>query len=175
MSDKKKYFRDILITIAIGAVFYLVLQFSIGTYIVYETCMLPGILPDDRIIVNKLDYFFHKPERGDVIVLKSPGGDSPDLLKRIIAIPGDTIEIRNDKVLVNDRAISEPYIKEAPHYKYGKEKLSENSYFVLGDNRNAARDSHIFGPVSTDTIIGKTWVIYWPFGRMQAIQNYKIL
>jgi signal peptidase I len=174
MSEKMKYFRDILITIIIAVIIFLALQLTIGTYKVYGTSMLPGIFPDDQIIVSKIDYRLHKPERGDVIVLKSPRDESTDLIKRIIAVPGDTIEIQNHQVLVNNKVISEPYINEAPNYKYGKDTIPEGSYFVLGDNRNVSADSHIGWYATTEDIIGKAWVIYWPFNRMMAIKQYKI-
>jgi signal peptidase I len=174
MSDKMKYFRDILITVVISIFIFLVLQFTIGTFRVYGTSMLPGILPDDYIIVSKVDYRLHKPERGDVIVLRSPRDQTTDLIKRIIAIPGDTIEIRNSQIFVNDKVVSEPYIKEAPNYKYPKQTLPEDNYFVLGDNRNVSSDSHIGWYAIDDDIIGKAWIVYWPFGRMQVIKHYKI-
>lgn len=168
-----KYFRDILITVLIAVIVFLGLQFTIGTFKVYGTSMLPGILPDDYIIVSKIDYRLHKPERGDIIVLKSPRGENTDLIKRIIALPGDTIEIRNGQIFVNNSLISEPYIKEAPTYKYPKQTLPENNYFVLGDNRNVSADSHLGWYALSDDIIGKAWVVYWPFGRVQVINHNK--
>ena len=174
MNDKMKYFRDILVTVLVAIVIFVSLQFTVGTFRVYGTSMLPGVLPDDYIIVNKVDYYLHKPDRGDVIVLRSPRDQSTDLIKRIIAIPGDSIEIRNGQVLVNDKVLSEPYIKEEPTYKYPKQTLPEDNYFVLGDNRNVSADSHIGWYALREDIIGKAWITYWPFGRMQIIKHFKI-
>jgi signal peptidase I len=173
MSEKAKYFRDILITVVIAVIIFFALQLTIGTFKVYGTSMLPGILPDDQIIVSKIDYRLHKPERGDVIVLKSPRDQNTDLIKRVIALPGDTIEIRSGQILVNDKVIVEPYIKEVPNYKFPKQKLPENSYFILGDNRNVSADSHLGWYAPVEDIIGKAWVIYFPFNRIKIINHNK--
>ena len=169
-----KYVRDIVITIVVAIVIFLILQTTIGAVRVYETSSVPNIMPGDYIIVDKVSYIFVQPQRGEMIILHSPVEENKDLIKRIIALPGDTIEVRDNQVFVNDIPAKEPYIKEAPSYKYPKQTLPEDNYFVLGDNRNVSADSHIGWYALNEDIVGKAWVVYWPFARMQTIKHYKI-
>ena len=107
-------------------------------------------------------YVFGPPQRGDVVVFRFPRDLSRDFIKRIIAGPGETVEIRGGKVYVNGVALKEPFLREHPSYSYEPTKVPPGNYFVLGDNRNNSSDSHVWGMVPEEHIIGRAWVRYWP-------------
>ena len=114
-------------------------------------------------------YPFHPPSRGDVVVFRFPRDESRDFVKRVIGVPGDTVEIRDGRVFVNDRAIQEPYVvgpSSCSPQKTCQARLKDREYFVLGDNRGASNDSRDWGPVHLDNIIGRVWVSYWPFSEL---------
>lgn len=167
-----QYIRDILITIVIAVVVFLGLRLTIGTFEVYGTSMVPNIYPSDYILADKVSYHFRGPERGEVIILNSPQQSEKDLIKRVIGLPGDTVEIKDNKVSINGVIINEPYIKEPIKYDYAKHTIPLDSYFVLGDNRNISADSHSGWFLTSDDIIGRAMVIYWPFSRMSIIEHY---
>ena len=167
-----KYARDIITTILVALIIFVLLQVTIGSFKVYGMCMLPNVENGDYIMVSKLSYTFNEPERGDVIIFHSPRDPSSDLIKRIIGMPGDTIEITGDEVLINGKPLEEPYIMEPPHYEYPAETIPEGYYFVLGDNRNNSADSHTGWLLSRDDIVGKAWVNYWPIEDVNIIEHY---
>jgi signal peptidase I len=169
-----KHLRDILITIVIAVVFFVILNATIGTFRVYGTSMLPNIEPGDCLVVNKLTYSFKEPDRGEIVILHSPRKTDTDLIKRIIALPGDTIEIKNGNVFVNGTALDEPYINNTPDYKYPLQSVPEGNYFVLGDNRSVSADSHLGWYLPRENIIGKAWVRYWPLQKWDVIKHYNI-
>ncbi|HAV10777.1 MAG TPA: signal peptidase I [Dehalococcoidia bacterium] len=157
-----KYIRDIIVTVIIAIVIFTILQISIGGFKVYGQCMAPNVQHNDYLMLNKIAYYFGEPMRGDVIVFQSPREPQTNLLKRIIGLPGESIEIANGNVYINGIMLNEPYIMEQPRYTYPKEIVPENRYFVLGDNRNNSADSHTGFTVPKENIIGKAWFNYWP-------------
>ena len=139
--------------------------------------MEPNIQEGQRVLVIKVAYILHEPERGDVIVLKPPSASSSKVtpfIKRIIALPGDTIEIKKGSVYVNDLQIYEPYIKEQPSYTVHRYEIPEDNYFVLGDNRNNANDSHTGWTLPRQNIIGKAWLSVWPPDKWWLIAHYPL-
>ncbi len=139
--------------------------------------MEPSLQDRQQLLINKVVYYFHEPERGDIIILHPPPPYSPKatpFIKRIIALPGDTIEVKNRAVYVNSSKLDEPYIKEPPAYNFQQKKIPENEYFVLGDNRNNTNDSHNGWTVPRQNIIGKAWVSIWPPGEWSLILNYSL-
>jgi len=163
--------REILITLVISLVIYLALQVSIKSFKVFNISMLPTIQPGDHIILNKLAYLFGPPQRGDVIIFYSPRHNE-DLIKRVIAIPGDRVEVKKGKVFINDIALIETYILEQPRYTVFEKIIPPDSYFVLGDDRNNSDDSHGGWTVPGTNIIGKPWLLYWPPDRWRVIKSY---
>jgi signal peptidase I len=144
--------------------------------------MLPTIQgnPDawkaDRIMVDKVSYRFHPPNRGDIVVFrptdKLQGEDrNSDFVKRVIGLPGDKVDIRGGKVYINNKALIENYIQEQPRYNYGPVTIPANQYFVLGDNRNNSYDSHYWGFVPRENIIGKAALRIWPIERMGSLDK----
>ncbi|HEY9850343.1 MAG TPA: signal peptidase I [Leptolyngbyaceae cyanobacterium] len=136
--------------------------------------MLPTLQINDRLIVDKISYHFQSPGRGDIVVF-SPTDTLKQqnfkdaFIKRIIGIPGDKVEVKDGKVYVNNQPLPENYIEEAPDYQYGPVTVPSDSYLVLGDNRNNSYDSHYWGFVPRDRIIGKAVVRFWPINRMGEI------
>jgi signal peptidase I len=169
-----KFFRDIIAPILVGLAFLVLFQVTVGSFKVYGSSMLPGIEQGDYILAGKAAYFFNEPQRGDIIIFHSPQDPKTDLIKRIIAVPGDTVEIKDNTVFVNDTALVEPYTMEPPHYLLLAEEIPTDHYFVLGDNRNNSSDSHRGWTLPRENIIGKAWITYWPPYRWRIIEQYKI-
>jgi signal peptidase I len=167
-----KYARDIITTILVALIIFAVLQLTIGSFKVYGMCMLPSIKNGDYIMVSKLSYVFKEPQRGDIIIFHSPRDSNSDLIKRIVGLPGETIEVTGGKVLINGEPLEEPYIAEPPQYEYAAETLPEGMYFVLGDNRNNSADSHTGWLLPREDIVGKAWIDYWPTEDMSMINHY---
>lgn len=135
--------------------------------------MLPTLEIDDRLIIDKLGYRFTEPQRGDVVVfnptdeLRKQYKDA--FIKRIIGLPGETVEVRDGQVFINGEALKENYIAEEPQYNWGPDTVPEDSYLVLGDNRNNSYDSHYWGFVPRDHIIGRAIVRFWPLNRVGGV------
>jgi signal peptidase I len=169
-----KIFRDIIAPILLGLAVFALFHATVGSFKVYGSSMLPTIEEGEYIMVSKAAYFFGEPQRGDIIVFDSPQDPKSDLIKRIIAVPGDTVEIRDDKVIINGIPLVEPYILEPPHYLMMPEEIPPGHYFVLGDNRNNSSDSHRGWTAPRQNIVGKAWITYWPPYRWRLIPGYKV-
>ncbi len=167
-----KYVRDIITTILASIIIFVILQITVGSFKVYGLCMLPNIENGEYIMVNKASYLFKQPERGEVVIFHSPRNSDSDLIKRIIGIPGDTIEIKNGKVFINDSPLIEPYILEQPNYELSRQVIPPDRYFVLGDNRNNSADSHTGWLMPEENIVGKAWISYWPPPTLGTIKHY---
>ena len=167
-----KLLRDIGITILIALAVFGLLRVSLQGYMVRGSCMLPGIQDQDWVMVSKAAYFFTDPDHGDVIILQPPFQTEHPFIKRVIALPGDTIEVKDGKVYLNGIPLTEPYIAQPPRYVLSAREIPEGEYFVLGDNRNNADDSHIWGTVPRENIIGKVWFIYWPPQHWRVVGGY---
>jgi signal peptidase I len=152
-------------------------SFVARSYYIPSGSMLPTLQINDRLIVDKLSYRFTNPVRGDIVVFDPPAklGFKDAFIKRVIGLPGDRVEVKNGKVYVNDRVLSEKYIEEAPSYSWSSTSLTpdgivpEGHYLVLGDNRNNSYDGHYWGFIPKDRIIGKAVVRFWPIDRAGGI------
>jgi len=137
--------------------------------------MEPTLEINDRLVVEKVSYHFNPPERGDIVVFWPPDELFPEgkrrdaFIKRVIGLPGDTVEITNGMVFVNEEPLEEDYIKAEPDYTWGPRTVPNDSYLVLGDNRNSSYDSHSWGFVPADNIIGKAVVRFWPPSRIGGL------
>jgi signal peptidase I len=145
--------------------------FFLAAFYIPSESMSPTLEKGDRVLVNKLSYKLHDVNRGDIVVFGRPPNEPDngiqDLIKRVIALPGETIEVRDCKVLINGQALVEPYVKEwsrtctSPPVTVG-----QNQVFVMGDNRDDSQDSRFFGPISQHLIVGRAFVIVWPFTHL---------
>jgi signal peptidase I len=172
-----KILREIGIIVAIAVAIFVLLRSTVQGYTVQYSCMLPSIENGDWIMVNKASYHFSDPERGDVVVFKPPEElhSRYPFIKRVIGLPGETVEIKDGTVFINDTQIEEPYVFPEPAQRYknfGPEKIPDGQYFVLGDNRNNSNDSRSWGPVLRDDIIGKAWFTYWPLNKWGIVKTY---
>lgn len=171
----KKYVRTILewagLIIVAWLISFAIRTFVFDTRIVPTGSMLPTIQLQDRVIFDKLFYRFNPLERGDIIMFQPPkaSGESDDLVKRIVGLPGETLEVREGKVWINGKALEEPYLNQAPKYTYGPIEIPENAYVMFGDNRNNSKDSHIWGILPKENIEGRVIIRYWPLNRFGKI------
>jgi len=168
----RDFFRDIVITVILAVVIFFALQFTLGNFVVIGASMQPSFYEGERVVASKLAYKLNEPERGDVIVFRPPNGAEEDYIKRIIALPGEIVVVRDGVVYVDNIPLDEPYIKQTPNYTYSVEIVPENEYWVLGDNRNNSNDSHTGWTVPRENIIGKAWLIIWPPDEWQAVPDY---
>lgn len=136
---------------------------------VEQYSMEPTLLPHDRVLVDKFLYRLRKLNRGDVIVLRYPLNPTRNYIKRIVALPGDKLEVKNGKLYVNGRTVQEAYVNGAPQGNYGPLTVPQDSVFVMGDNRNNSEDSRSFGALKRDHIVGQAILIYWPPQRMRLL------
>ena len=172
----KSFLREFLFEIIFVVVFVAVWFSVIQTYEVFQTSMEPNFHEGQRIVVNKAAYWqwIGNPKRGDVIVLQAPSGSTDDYLKRVIGLTGDTVEITKGVLYINDVKMDEPYVKRSFTYSFAKITVPEDSYFVLGDNRDISNDSHRWGMLARSKIIGKVFVIYWPLQNWEWVPNFHL-
>ena len=167
--------REILKIVVLALIIFLVANATLATNVVVMSSMEPSLYEGQCLLVNKVAYLSHDPDRGDVIVFYPPYSPGEIYIKRVIGIPGDTIEITDGKVYINGEPIYEPYIMEEPHYSTTEPiVVGDNEYFVLGDNRNHSSDSYDWGTVPLENIIGKAWISYWPISEWGMAPNYPI-
>lgn len=123
--------------------------------------MEPTLHSSQRVVIEKITYRFHGPRRGHVVVIDSEG-QSEMLIKRVVGLPGESIEIRDGHVTINGKQLEEPWSVKLGGGHYGPQTVPPLHVFVLGDNRGASNDSRNFGPVPIENIVGHAWVSYWP-------------
>jgi signal peptidase I len=162
--------REIVETALLTAIIFLAVNAVIGRFRIESVSMQPNLYEGEYVIVDKVSYTLSSPQRGDIIVFTKVG--QPDLIKRVIGLPGDIVEVRPGQVFVNGTLLTEPYIANPPNYSYGPVTVEPGRYFVLGDNRSNSSDSHMWGTVPHDTIVGRAWIIYWPPPNWQIVPHY---
>lgn len=158
-----------------------ILAFGIRTFVaearyIPSGSMEPTLEINDRLIIEKMSYRFRSPERGDVVVfspteklLQQNFKDA--FIKRVIGLPGEKIQVKGGRVYVNDKPLREKYIEEEPQYDYGPVTVPEDQYLVLGDNRNNSYDSHYWGFVPREKLIGRAVVRFWPLNRAGSLDR----
>ena len=179
MSQKQNPWVEGLQTIGLSVVLALgIRQFVAEARFIPSGSMEPTLQIDDRLVVEKISYRFNPPDRGDIIVFQAPqaaldavGSTTRDAyIKRVIGLPGDTVEVKEGKVFINGEALSENYIQAPPAYAWGPETVPEDQYLVLGDNRNSSSDGHVWGFLPRESIIGRAVVRFWPPDRIGGLE-----
>lgn len=145
--------------------------FLFQAFYIPSASMDPTLKVHDRVLVNKLSYHLHPVHRGDVVVFTAPPAERTaqikDLVKRVIGLPGETIEARDGHIYINGRYLNEPYLPPGTITDdLPATVIPANSYFMMGDNRTASSDSRVFGPINRSTIIGRAFVRMWPLSRL---------
>lgn len=140
--------------------------------------MEPTLQINDRLIIDKISYNFRQPQRGDIVVFSPTDALKQQnfkdaFIKRVIGLPGETVEVKGGRVYVNGQVLREQYIEEEPEYSYGPVTVPEDNYLVLGDNRNNSYDSHYWGFVPRENIIGRAIVRFWPPNRVGEVDVIK--
>jgi signal peptidase I len=160
-SGWKLWMRDLLFSAAASV---LIITFLYQPVRVEGTSMLPRLVDQDRLFINKFVYHFEAIEPGDVVVFHYPRDPQKSYIKRIIAIPGDHLRIDRGRVYVNEKLLSEPYIPDEYRDTRSLDAMviPKDEYFVMGDHRSISSDSREFGPVKRDLIYGKAAFVYWP-------------
>ena len=162
--------REIIETVLLTAIIFLLVNTATGRFRIEGQSMEPNLHDSEYVLIDKISYLLHPPERGDVIVLLRPG--ERDYIKRIIGLPGDTVEIRGGQVLVNGVVLEEPYISQPIRADLPARQVEPDRYFVMGDNRNNSSDSRSFGTVAAKDIVGRAWLVYWPPSAWGAVPHY---
>lgn len=186
--------RELFETVILALLIFLVLHISVQNFQVQGPSMQPTLTEGAYVLVNKLVYMrihpkqlagflpfvdveeeqtlfaFHPPRRGEVIIFRYPRDITRDFVKRVVGLPGDTVELKGGQLFVNNVAVEEPYITRPDTRSVAPTVVPEDSYFVLGDNRRVSNDSRDWGPVPTDNIVGRAWVSFWPLDRWQALK-----
>ncbi len=133
--------------------------------VVYGQSMEPNLSPHQRLIVDKLSYRFHAPQRNEIVVIDMPAMDDM-LVKRIVGLPGETVEIRDGTVYIDGAPNPEPFPHDLGHTNMAPLTLAPLEYFVMGDNRDNSNDSRSFGPVHRESVVGRVWLRYWPLEQV---------
>lgn len=173
-TSPKNTFGEILSEAVKTLVLALVLYFAISAVTdrvrVENISMQPTLYEGELLVVYKLAYQFGEPHRGDIVVFHHNSQPPEDYIKRVIGLPGDTVDIQNGQVSINNRIIQEPYISAEPAYQ-GSWQVPEGMLFVLGDNRNRSSDSHVWGFVPLDDVVGRAVLIYWPLDSIRILSH----
>lgn len=195
--EMRSFFRELTETILLALLIFLLVRAVVQNFKVEGSSMEPTLHSGQYLLVNKAAYFyidwsrvsrylpflntvegkthlFGSPQRGDVVVFRFPRDPSRDFIKRVIGLPGDTVEVRTGRVYINGAPLDEPYLTDSPHYTVPRETLASDNYFVLGDNRNSSSDSHVWGVVPRENIVGKAWVVYWPMDSWGLLSNHTL-
>lgn len=167
----KAAIREVVETALLTLALFLGVRLTLQNYRVEGFSMEPNLHTGQYILVDKISYRVSDPDRGDVVVIRFPLDPKRDFVKRIIALPGETIEIHDRRVFVDGHPLQEPYIRVPGTYRYEKRQVPENHFYVLGDNRDNSHDSHIWDWLPREYIIGKARLSYWPWQYAGVIDH----
>lgn len=165
-----KFIINILETLIWAVILFVLINLVSARVRVDGASMEPTLINGELVIVNKLSYRLGEPTRGDIIVFHFPVDPSQEFIKRVIGLPGDQVSIHDGAIYVNGQRLYEPYLSIQPRY-LGNWIVAEDQLFVLGDNRNNSLDSHNWGTVPIEYVIGKALFVYWPFNALGIIPH----
>ena len=168
---QKPKWQEIVEDILLAVVLYFAIDFCIGRFRVENISMETTFHEGQLVMVNKLNYKFSDPHhRGDVVIFHSPVEPGKDYIKRLIGLPGDHIAVTDGELYINGEKIDEPWLHEPMQYS-GEWDVAEGEYFVLGDNRNHSSDSHVWGGVPKQNMIGNAFFRYWPLNKIGVVNG----
>lgn len=168
--DRRGWWRDAVQMVLLAGVLALLIRlFVVEPFRVDGPSMEPTLFTGERLLVDKFSYRLHPPGRGDVVVFRNPRNLREDYIKRVVGLPGDTVEMRLGRLYVNGQPVPEPYVLRDGISTYGPEQIPPGYCFVLGDNRANSRDSRFFGPVPLQLLKGRAWLIFWPPRRVHIL------
>jgi signal peptidase I len=165
-----QFILEVFQTILLALVLYLLIDGVVARVRVENISMRPTLKPGEFLLVNKLAYRVGEINRGDIIVFHYPLNPQEDYIKRVIGLPGDEVIVRDGQVYVNRQPLTENYIAAPPGYE-DTWQVPDNEVFVLGDNRNQSSDSHNWGFVPYENIVGRAVVVYWPLSEMKVLSQ----
>ncbi len=163
--------KDVLETAVLTIAVFLLVRSAVQSYRISGTSMVPNFEHEQFLVVNKLAYYLDDPQRGDVIVFNYPDGTERDFIKRVIGVPGDTVEIREGKIYINGLYAMEPYDFIPFNYDAAPTLVGKDKLYVLGDNRSDSEDSHLWGLLDQSHIVGKVWISLWPLNTLGSIDH----
>jgi signal peptidase I len=173
--EVREFIKETVSIIVIAFILAMILRhFVVEGRIIPTPSMVPTIQIKDRVMVCKFIYYFKDPQRGDIVVFDPPEviHSDDDYIKRVIGLPGETVEMKNGRVYVDNRALNEPYLPESLNYNYGPVTVPQDGLLVLGDNRNHSFDSHMWNAwLTQDRIKGKAFMTYWPLNRIKLLER----
>ncbi|MGH3089162.1 MAG: signal peptidase I [Rubrobacteraceae bacterium] len=161
----------VILLVSFALVFGVVRPFIVEAFYIPSESMVPTLHINDRVLVNKFIYDFTEPDRGDILVFESVDGTGQDLIKRVAAVGGDEVRVRNGQLFVNGERQNEPYVnRRSPDgSSFGPETVPEDHVFMMGDNRANSADSRVFGPVPYENVEGEAFVLFWPVNRLDLL------
>ena len=191
--------REVLETVIFALLVFLLVQAVSRNYKVQSISMQPNLYEGQYLVVNRLVYargapvdllrkslgrveagrrlldaVIHAPQRGEVLVFVPVTNTKPDLIKRVIGIEGDKVELKQGRVYINDKPLDEPYIRPAPTQSFGPVVVGKDQLFVMGDNRGNSSDSRVFGMLPMKNVVGRAWLRYWPPNSWSLIRHYDL-
>lgn len=174
-SWKEKFapIRETIEMIVMALILYFLIDAVVARVVVQKISMEPTLVPGEVLLVNKLAYKFGEVGRGDIITFHYPLDPELDYVKRAIGTPGDEVVVQDGDIFINGRILNEPYISAVPEYE-GVWNVPDEALFVLGDNRNPSADSHVWGYVPMENVIGKAFAVYWPPNKIRGLNSSDI-
>ena len=167
--ETRYWLRDLILSLLLAFIFVIFLYQPVQ---VEGTSMMPGLTNHERVFINKFIYRFEPIRRGDIVVFRFPLDPSKSYIKRVIGLPGETVQVRDGRVYINGHELNEPYVPAAfwDHESFPAITLAPGHYYVLGDHRDSSNDSREWGAVARNDIYGKAVFVYWPFGQFGSLR-----
>ena len=169
-SPLSRTLKDAVETLVLALILTFIIRgFLVESFLVQGHSMEPTLHHGERLLVTKLPYRFREPKRGEIVVFRYPRDHRTDFIKRVLALPGEKVEMRLGRLYINDQPLEEPYVHQAGMFTMPPLVVPEGQVFVLGDNRTNSEDSRVFGPVDMEDIKGKAFVVFWPLPRAHVL------
>ncbi len=170
-TELEQALRELLEVILLTLILFFTLRAVLINFRISGSSMLPTLHDGEYVFVYRLAYWRHPPQRGDIIVFRYPLNPKRTLIKRVIGLPGETVSVHNGQVYINGHPLPEDYILASPQYTAAPVTVGPDEVYVLGDNRNNSNDSHAWGLLKQNMIVGKAVFRFWPLGRVGILSH----